>query len=590
MRMLDSNNSTSQNSSSALSLVGAIPLQQQQQHQLHQQQQQHHGQHTTTAHHQHNLQHNSHLQQHHQQQQPQHHQQHHLQHNLQQQQQQHQHGSSAAAVITASNSNSNPSNDNAALLGSTVGSQSAAAVAAAAAAAASAASAIAATASGDRLDASSDSAVSSMGSERIPSISDSEWGDGAGSDSAQDYHQRNGGKFGGNGATTIGPYDYSYSRGAGGGGGGGSGGGGGAGGPQKKHHMFGKRFVNHPELPSRNSAASVAAAAAAAAAASATATVPAASAAAVATALPTINANNNNNGGSIKYEFDPYAMHHHGHASTANGILDGLPLGTEMGGHVAHGIGAIGPNGHKLHSAIGGGSGSMAEQKYSCSLDFARSGRSATSAPTLHDLVAHNHTYTMPPMVNNSQQTLPLPIGHHGHDAAMLAAVAGAAAAAAVVLPTRREPRDKSANGKGHHNSSSSGGGRHGGRHSSGHSVDDEHLSRDEKRARQLQVPMPVLDIINLPMDEFNERLSKYDLSESQLSLIRDIRRRGKNKVAAQNCRKRKLDQIICLADEVKDVRERKERIYHDREMGISSNEHVKRKFGMLHKHIFQVS
>ena len=38
-------------------------------------------------------------------------------------------------------------------------------------------------------------------------------------------------------------------------------------------------------------------------------------------------------------------------------------------------------------------------------------------------------------------------------------------------------------------------------------------------------------DIINLPMDEFNERLSKYDLTEAQLSLIRDIRRRGKNKV-----------------------------------------------------------
>lgn len=43
---------------------------------------------------------------------------------------------------------------------------------------------------GDRLDASSDSAVSSMGSERVPSLSDSEWGDGAGSDSAQEYHQR----------------------------------------------------------------------------------------------------------------------------------------------------------------------------------------------------------------------------------------------------------------------------------------------------------------------------------------------------------------------------------------------------------------
>lgn len=44
-------------------------------------------------------------------------------------------------------------------------------------------------ATGDRLDASSDSAVSSMGSERVPSLSDGEWGDN-GSDSAQEYHQR----------------------------------------------------------------------------------------------------------------------------------------------------------------------------------------------------------------------------------------------------------------------------------------------------------------------------------------------------------------------------------------------------------------
>lgn len=42
-------------------------------------------------------------------------------------------------------------------------------------------------ASGDRLDASSDSAVSSMGSERVASISDGEYNE-AGSDSAQEYH------------------------------------------------------------------------------------------------------------------------------------------------------------------------------------------------------------------------------------------------------------------------------------------------------------------------------------------------------------------------------------------------------------------
>ncbi len=39
----------------------------------------------------------------------------------------------------------------------------------------------------DRLDASSDSAVSSMGSERVGSLSDGEWNE-AGSDSAQEYN------------------------------------------------------------------------------------------------------------------------------------------------------------------------------------------------------------------------------------------------------------------------------------------------------------------------------------------------------------------------------------------------------------------
>ena len=39
-------------------------------------------------------------------------------------------------------------------------------------------------------------------------------------------------------------------------------------------------------------------------------------------------------------------------------------------------------------------------------------------------------------------------------------------------------------------------------------------------------------DIVNLPMDEFNDLLSKRELTEEQLNLCRDIRRRGKNKVS----------------------------------------------------------
>lgn len=98
------------------------------------------------------------------------------------------------------------------------------------------------------------------------------------------------------------------------------------------------------------------------------------------------------------------------------------------------------------------------------------------------------------------------------------------------------------------------------------------------------------MDIINLPMDEFNERLSKYDLSETQLTLIRDIRRRGKNKVAAQNCRKRKLDQILSLADEVEEVRKRKDKLCKDQENALAEKKRIMKKFQDLYKHIFEVS
>ncbi|XP_025412815.1 segmentation protein cap'n'collar isoform X2 [Sipha flava] len=116
---------------------------------------------------------------------------------------------------------------------------------------------------------------------------------------------------------------------------------------------------------------------------------------------------------------------------------------------------------------------------------------------------------------------------------------------------------------------------------------EEEQLTRDEKRARNLNIPISVDDIINLPMDEFNERLSKYDLSESQLTLIRDIRRRGKNKVAAQNCRKRKLDQILSLADEVKQMKDRKFNLLQEREYIMTERMRVKTKYDLLYNHIF---
>ncbi|XP_031620894.1 segmentation protein cap'n'collar isoform X2 [Contarinia nasturtii] len=307
------------------------------------------------------------------------------------------------------------------------------------------------TATSDRLDASSDSAVSSMGSERVPSLSDGEWGD-TGSDSAQEYHH-----------SKYGAYDYRSYNGrlndavrhpvA-----------------QKKHQMFGKRYLQDQSASNLNISQSA------------------------------------SNGGvvqpqqadmPIKYEYEPYPMHHP-LATNLDGAAGGMPI---MNKH---------------------------QSQQQCSIDFGRH-----NPRGIHDIVGHNHTYTLPQ--------------------------------ASGATP-RSQPRDKKNSKK----------------------TEDEHLTRDEKRARQLNVPIAVIDIINLPMDEFNERLSKYDLSENQLTLIRDIRRRGKNKVAAQNCRKRKLDQILMLADEVDEVRKRKERLVKEQAAALAEQNRIKKKFSDLYTHIFQ--
>ncbi|XP_057335558.1 segmentation protein cap'n'collar isoform X2 [Microplitis mediator] len=193
-------------------------------------------------------------------------------------------------------------------------------------------------------------------------------------------------------------------------------------------------------------------------------------------------------------------------------------------------VGAVGPG----HSYSPNDGAAAHELKYSCSVDFTRHQLHHVPGRTALEHIHHNHTYHLPP--DSSGPMRPL---------------------------TRDKKMRKSES-------------------------EDQHLTRDEKRARALNVPIAVHDIINLPMDEFNERLSKYDLSEAQLSLIRDIRRRGKNKVAAQNCRKRKLDQIMSLADQVKEMRDRKLRLLSDREYLQSEIVRSKDKFGQLYRHVLQ--
>lgn len=114
-------------------------------------------------------------------------------------------------------------------------------------------------------------------------------------------------------------------------------------------------------------------------------------------ALPQAAAHHSNS--SFKYEYEPYAMHH------PAGMIQNLE-------------GAVGPVVNKQLPTH--------EMKYSCTQDFARQSRS------VHDVVSHNHTYTLPQGTGASPR------------------------------PQARDKKQRR--------------------------LDDEHLSRDEKRARNLDV------------------------------------------------------------------------------------------------------
>ncbi|XP_064143034.1 nuclear factor erythroid 2-related factor 2 isoform X2 [Loxodonta africana] len=117
----------------------------------------------------------------------------------------------------------------------------------------------------------------------------------------------------------------------------------------------------------------------------------------------------------------------------------------------------------------------------------------------------------------------------------------------------------------------------------------EAHLTRDEIRAKALHIPFPVEKIINLPVDDFSEMMSKEQFNEAQLALIRDIRRRGKNKVAAQNCRKRKLENIVELEQDLDHLKDEKEKLLKEKGENDKSLHLLKKQLSTLYLEVFSM-
>jgi len=93
-------------------------------------------------------------------------------------------------------------------------------------------------------------------------------------------------------------------------------------------------------------------------------------------------------------------------------------------------------------------------------------------------------------------------------------------------------------------------------------------------------------ELVEMPVERFNEVIKQLD--EVRQHVAKDERRKGKNKLAARNCRKRKMDIIDNLDQGVSGLEKQRQDLLMERQRILEETRDIQRKTEWLNNYIFQ--
>jgi hypothetical protein len=110
---------------------------------------------------------------------------------------------------------------------------------------------------------------------------------------------------------------------------------------------------------------------------------------------------------------------------------------------------------------------------------------------------------------------------------------------------------------------------------------------QDEETLQQFNIPLTLNDITQSSTEEYNHHLTRLShLSSEQIHIIKDIRRRGKNKIAAQNCRKRKAISVESLLEEVDELKRVKHELEERKRVYQQQIAETRNQYEYLHRQV----